>query len=242
MQGWLDSVAEKLDRDRDLGGRWSSPRSAATSTTSSSAATPASSGASIRPSSTRASPRACPRAPTATTAISPTPTRRCRKHGYTRMFEKMLGHPNIKIMLNTDYREIVDLRAVEAHGLHRPDRRLLQPPARQAALPQPRVPPRQPGAGAVPAGRHGELSRTTTPTRGSASSSTSPDSSSASTSIVYEYPQAEGDPVLSGAAAGERRALPALRGRRRAAAPTSPSSAASRPTSTTTWTRWSARR
>jgi UDP-galactopyranose mutase len=30
-------------------------------------------------------------------------------HGYTRMFEKMLDHPNIKIMLNTDYREIVGL-------------------------------------------------------------------------------------------------------------------------------------
>ena len=30
-------------------------------------------------------------------------------HGYTRMFEKMLAHPNIKVMLNTDYREIVDL-------------------------------------------------------------------------------------------------------------------------------------
>ncbi|MDQ1557465.1 MAG: UDP-galactopyranose mutase [Pyrinomonadaceae bacterium] len=27
-------------------------------------------------------------------------------HGYTRMFEKMLDHPNIKIMLNTDYRDI----------------------------------------------------------------------------------------------------------------------------------------
>ncbi len=30
-------------------------------------------------------------------------------HGYTRMFENMLAHPNIKIMLNTDYREVVDL-------------------------------------------------------------------------------------------------------------------------------------
>ena len=30
-------------------------------------------------------------------------------HGYTRMFEKMLAHPNIKVMLNTDYTEIVDL-------------------------------------------------------------------------------------------------------------------------------------
>ncbi|MCU0544528.1 MAG: UDP-galactopyranose mutase [Oscillatoriaceae cyanobacterium Prado104] len=30
-------------------------------------------------------------------------------HGYTRMFEKMLSHPNIKVMLNTDYREIEGL-------------------------------------------------------------------------------------------------------------------------------------
>jgi UDP-galactopyranose mutase len=28
-------------------------------------------------------------------------------HGYTRMFERMLSHPNIKIMLNTDYREVL---------------------------------------------------------------------------------------------------------------------------------------
>jgi len=28
------------------------------------------------------------------------------RHGFTRMFEKMLSHPNIKVMLNTDYREI----------------------------------------------------------------------------------------------------------------------------------------
>ena len=27
-------------------------------------------------------------------------------HGYTRMFERMLDHPNIKVLLNTDYREI----------------------------------------------------------------------------------------------------------------------------------------
>ncbi len=30
-------------------------------------------------------------------------------HGYTRMFERMLAHPNIKIMLNTDYREVQNL-------------------------------------------------------------------------------------------------------------------------------------
>jgi UDP-galactopyranose mutase len=28
------------------------------------------------------------------------------KHGYTRLFENLLDHPNIKLMLNTDYREI----------------------------------------------------------------------------------------------------------------------------------------
>jgi UDP-galactopyranose mutase len=27
-------------------------------------------------------------------------------HGYTRMFERMLAHPNIKVLLNTDFREI----------------------------------------------------------------------------------------------------------------------------------------
>jgi UDP-galactopyranose mutase len=30
-------------------------------------------------------------------------------YGYTRMFENMLSHPNIKIMLNTDYKEVRDL-------------------------------------------------------------------------------------------------------------------------------------
>ena len=39
-----------------------------------------------------------------------TDTHQCMpKHGYTRMFEKMLSHPNIKIMLNSDYREIKDI-------------------------------------------------------------------------------------------------------------------------------------
>jgi UDP-galactopyranose mutase len=30
-------------------------------------------------------------------------------HGYTRLFERMLDHPNIKVMLNTDFREVRDL-------------------------------------------------------------------------------------------------------------------------------------
>ncbi len=30
-------------------------------------------------------------------------------HGYTKMFRNMLSHPNIKLMLNTDYKEIMDI-------------------------------------------------------------------------------------------------------------------------------------
>jgi len=30
-------------------------------------------------------------------------------HGYTHMFQNMLSHKNIKIMLNTDYKEIIDI-------------------------------------------------------------------------------------------------------------------------------------
>ena len=30
------------------------------------------------------------------------------RHGYTRMFEKMLDHPNIKVLLNCDYREVAN--------------------------------------------------------------------------------------------------------------------------------------
>jgi UDP-galactopyranose mutase len=35
-------------------------------------------------------------------------------HGYTRMFVRMLDHPNIKIMLNTDYRDIADVIPYDA--------------------------------------------------------------------------------------------------------------------------------
>jgi len=35
------------------------------------------------------------------------------RHGYTRMFERMLDHPNVKVLLNTDYRE---LEGIVPHG------------------------------------------------------------------------------------------------------------------------------
>lgn len=34
-------------------------------------------------------------------------------HGYTRMFENILKHPNIKVMLNTDYKEIINTIAFD---------------------------------------------------------------------------------------------------------------------------------
>jgi UDP-galactopyranose mutase len=72
------------------------------------------------------------------------------KFGYTRMFENMLDHDNIKIMLNTDYREIED-------DLYRADRRVLRSPLRQAALSLAPVRFRDGRQGVGAAGGRGEL-------------------------------------------------------------------------------------
>jgi UDP-galactopyranose mutase len=115
------------------------------------------------------------------------------RHGYTRMFEKMLGHPNIKIMLNTDYREIVDLipwkhmvytGPIDTFFNHRygklPYRSL---EFRHVNLPQEQFQPV--GTVNYPNDygytRISEFKHIT-------------GQKSDSTSIVYEYPQAEGDP------------------------------------------------
>ena len=84
----------------------SSAKSGATSTKSSFAATRAKCGAWIRRSWT---PRSPPRIPTRTDTDDRYFTDTFQSmplHGYTKMFEKMLAHPNIKIMLNTDWREV----------------------------------------------------------------------------------------------------------------------------------------
>ena len=92
--------------DPDVRGRGGQPGRAASSTRSSSVATPASNGAWI--------PRELDKS---VTARVPTRTdaddryfsdsfQSMPLHGYTRMFENMLDHPNIKIMLNTDFDEI----------------------------------------------------------------------------------------------------------------------------------------
>ena len=132
---------------------WSSARSAASCTRSSFAATPASSGASIRR-----------ELDASVTARVPTRTNRDDRyftdtfqamplHGYTRMFERMLDHPNIKVMLEHRLPRGRGRAALEAHDLHRPDRRVLRLPLRQAAVSQPGVSPRDRAAGAVPGGR-----------------------------------------------------------------------------------------
>src|SRR6195952_1036763 len=115
------------------------------------------------------------------------------KNGYTRMFEKMLAHPNIKVMLNTDYREIVDLLPwkhmvysgpIDAFFNHRfgklPYRSL---EFRHVNLAQEQFQavgtvnyPNDYGYTRVSEFKH------------------IPGQSHASTSIVYEYPRAEGDP------------------------------------------------
>ena len=44
------------------------------------------------------------------------------KFGFTRMFANMLDHPNIKVMLNTDYRDIKDIIPYREVDLHRAGR------------------------------------------------------------------------------------------------------------------------
>jgi len=114
-------------------------------------------------------------------------------HGYTQMFERMLAHPNIKILLNTDYREIAELvpwremiytgpiDAYFDHAFGKLPYRSLE--FRHETLPEPRVqavatinyPNEQPYT------RITEFKHLT-------------GQDHARTSVVYEYPRAEGDP------------------------------------------------
>jgi UDP-galactopyranose mutase len=114
-------------------------------------------------------------------------------HGYTPMFERMLAHPSIKIMLNTDYREIVDLvpwremiytgpiDAYFDHAFGKLPYRSLE--FRHETLPEARVQ----AVGTVNYPNEQAYTRITefkhlTGQEGSR------------TAVVYEYPRAEGDP------------------------------------------------
>ena len=75
-------------------------------TRSSSATTPANNGIWTRLSSTRQSPPACRCARINDDRYFTDTYQAMPKHGYTRLFERMLAHPNIKVLLNADYREV----------------------------------------------------------------------------------------------------------------------------------------
>ena len=115
-------------------------------------------------------------------------------HGYTRMFENMLDHPNIKILLNTDYREIMNDHSVSRDDLHRPDRRVLRLSLRQAAVPLARLQARDHRPGAVSSPRRSSIIRTSSAYTRITEFKYLTGQEHPKTSIVYEFPRAEGDP------------------------------------------------
>ena len=133
------------------------------------------------------------------------------KHGYTRMFERMLDHPNIKVLLNADYREVQEIIPHDEVVYTGPvdeffDYRFGGLPYRSLEFKFETLEqcpsPGRPGhelPERVPYTRVTEFKYLTGqehPRRPSSTSSR----------------QAEGDPVLPGAAPRERRALPKVRG------------------------------
>ncbi|HEU4410734.1 MAG TPA: UDP-galactopyranose mutase [Polyangiaceae bacterium] len=115
------------------------------------------------------------------------------RHGYTRMFERMLAHPNIKVMLNADYREVralVPHREVVYTGpideffdyrFGRLPYRSLE--FRHVTLAQPAFQP----VGTVNYPNEHAYTRVTEFKHLTGQEH-------AKTSVVYEYPRAEGDP------------------------------------------------
>ena len=163
-------------------------------------------------------------------------------HGYTRMFERMLDHPNIKVLLNTrlprgrasliPHRELIYTGPVDEYFDYRfgklPYRSLeFQFETLDTTGVQPAPVINYPNEHAYTrvtefkylTGRSTRRRRSSTSTR-----------------------RAEGDPYYPVPRAGERRALRAVPGAGRRDARTCTSSAGWRPTSTTTWTRSSRRR
>ena len=162
-------------------------------------------------------------------------------HGYTRMFERMLGHERIKVMINTDYRESRGRHPLPGDDLHRADRRVLRLPVRQAAVSITGVPTRDARRAARAGGRHGEL-----PERARVHADhrvQAPDRAGArQDQHRLRVPARGGRSVLPGAAPGERGAVREVPRAGQGDARASTSWAGSRPTATTTWTRSSRRR
>jgi len=118
-------------------------------------------------------------------------------HGYTRMFERMLSHPRIQVMLNTDYRDVVGLLPWRHMVYTGPidtffDHRYGRLPYRSLDFDHVTVQPATPGGLFMPVGtvNHPNDHAYTRVTEfrhltGQAH---------AATSLVYEYPRADGDP------------------------------------------------
>jgi UDP-galactopyranose mutase len=114
-------------------------------------------------------------------------------HGYTRMFERMLSHPNIKVLLNTDYREISDLvpwrqmiytgpiDSYFDHAFGKLPYRSLEFRHETLTTPQAQAVGTVNYPNEQPYTRITEFKHLT-------------GQSHAKTSVVYEYPRAEGDP------------------------------------------------
>ena len=78
-------------------------------------------------------------------------------HGFTRMFERMLAHPNVKLMLNADYREVRDIIPHRELDLHRTDRRVLRVSVWKTTVSIARVSVRDAGPADLTARGGGEL-------------------------------------------------------------------------------------
>ena len=95
-------------------------------------------------------------------------------HGYTRLFEKMLSHPNIKVMLNADYREVQKAIPHDEVDLHGTGGRILRLSLRPAAVPIARLQVRDDQQGMASVRSLSSTIRTITCIRASPSSSISP--------------------------------------------------------------------
>ena len=93
-------------------------------------------------------------------------------HGFTRMFENMLDHPNIKIMLNTDYRDVREFIPFREMIYTGPIDEFFDLPFRQAAVPLSGVQARDPRPDPFSNRRRWSIIPMITPTRASPSSNT----------------------------------------------------------------------
>ena len=128
-------------------------------------------------------------------------------HGFTRMFERMLDHPNIKILLNTDYHEVEGSILYDEIIYTGPIDEYLRLPLRQAAVPLAAISVRDARNASWCSRSRSSTIRTTTSTPAITEFKHLTGQEHPKTTRVYEYPQAEGDPVLSDSAARERGAL-----------------------------------